>query len=116
MTYGPKKFYNIGPVGAATLCRKWEKALEDGVGSCGYNGQIAAALPDEHPNEQKNRDEKPVCCHGGNLASNSPMEQSAFKNVNNCLKSNIYSYLETSGGKSSNLYSNVVHFFNTSVN
>ncbi len=27
-----------------------------------------------------------------------------------------YSYLETSGGQSSNLYLNVVHFFNTSVN
>ncbi len=29
---------------------------------------------------------------------------------------NIYSYLETSGGQSSNLYLNVVPFFNTSVN
>jgi hypothetical protein len=29
---------------------------------------------------------------------------------------NIYSYLETSGGQGSNLYLNVVHFFNTSVN
>ncbi len=28
-----------------------------------------------------------------------------FKNVNNCLSSNIYSYLETSGGQSSNLFS-----------
>jgi hypothetical protein len=26
------------------------------------------------------------------------------KNVNNCLNANIYSYLETSGGQSSNLY------------
>ncbi len=33
-----------------------------------------------------------------------------------CLNTNIYSYLETSGGQSSNLYLNVVHFFNTSVN
>jgi hypothetical protein len=39
-----------------------------------------------------------------------------FKIVNNCLNSSIYSYLETSGGQSSNLYLNVVHFFNTSVN
>jgi hypothetical protein len=38
-----------------------------------------------------------------------------FKNVNNCLTTNIYSYLKTSGGLSSNLYLNVVHFFNTSV-
>ena len=45
-----------------------------------------------------------------------PMEQRTLRNVNNYLNTNIYSYLETSGGKSSNLYINVVHFFNTSVN
>ncbi len=44
------------------------------------------------------------------------MEQSALKIINNCLNSNIYSYLETSGGQDLNLYLNVVHFFNTSVN
>jgi len=44
------------------------------------------------------------------------MEQHTLKNVSNHLNTNIYSYLETSGGKSSNLYLNVVHFFNTSVN
>ncbi len=33
-----------------------------------------------------------------------------------CLNTNIYSNLETSGGKSSNLYLNIVHFFITSVN
>jgi hypothetical protein len=44
------------------------------------------------------------------------MEQHALKNVNNYLNTNIYSYLETSGGQSSNLYLNVVQFFNTSVN
>jgi hypothetical protein len=43
------------------------------------------------------------------------IEQCAFKNVNNCLNTNIYSYLETSGGQSCNLYLNVVHFFNASV-
>jgi hypothetical protein len=32
------------------------------------------------------------------------------------LNLNIYSYLETSGGKSYNLYLNLVHVFNTSVN
>jgi hypothetical protein len=32
------------------------------------------------------------------------------------LNTNIYSYLETSGGQSSNLYLIVVHFFSTSVN
>ena len=44
------------------------------------------------------------------------MEQRALKNVNNCLNTNIYSYLETSGGQSSNPYLNVVLFFNTRVN
>jgi hypothetical protein len=44
------------------------------------------------------------------------MEQHALKYVYNWLNTNIYSYLETSGGQSSNLYLNVVHFFNTSVN
>ncbi len=39
-----------------------------------------------------------------------------FKNVNDCLNTSIYSYLETSGGQSLNLYLNVVHFFNTSAN
>jgi hypothetical protein len=39
------------------------------------------------------------------------MELRALKNVNTCLNTNIYSYLETSGGKSYNLYLNVVHFF-----
>ncbi len=33
-----------------------------------------------------------------------------------CLNDNIYSYLETSGGQSYDLYLNVVYFFNTSVN
>jgi hypothetical protein len=40
------------------------------------------------------------------------MEQCAFANVNNCLNANIYSYIETSGGQSSNLYLNGVDFFN----
>jgi hypothetical protein len=44
------------------------------------------------------------------------MEEYTLKNVNNNLNTNIYSSLETSGGQSSNLYLNVVHFFNTSVN
>jgi hypothetical protein len=41
------------------------------------------------------------------------MEQHDLKNVNNSMNTNIYSYLETSGGQSSNPYLNVVHFFNT---
>jgi len=44
------------------------------------------------------------------------MEACALRNVNNYLNTNIYSYLETSGGQSSNLYLKVVHFFNTSDN
>jgi hypothetical protein len=32
------------------------------------------------------------------------MEKHALKNVNKCLNTNIYSYLETSGGRSSNPY------------
>jgi hypothetical protein len=44
------------------------------------------------------------------------MEQRTLKIVNNCLNTNIYAYLETSGGQSYNLYLNVVHFFNTSLN
>ncbi len=44
------------------------------------------------------------------------MEQHALKNLNNCLYTNVYSYLETSGGISYNTYLNVVHFFNTRVN
>ncbi len=39
------------------------------------------------------------------------MKQHALKIVNNYLNNNTYSYLETSGGKSFNLYLNVVHFF-----
>jgi len=44
------------------------------------------------------------------------MEQHALTNVNNCLNTNIYSHLETSGGQSSYQYLNVVHFSSTSVN
>jgi len=44
------------------------------------------------------------------------MEWYALNNVNNSLNTNIYSYLETPGGKSYNLYLNVGHFFNTGLN
>ncbi len=37
-------------------------------------------------------------------------EQRTSKNVSNGLNTNIYSYLETSGGQSYNLYLNFVHF------
>jgi len=44
------------------------------------------------------------------------MEQGIFKILNNYFNTNIYSYLETSGGQSSDLYLNVVHLFNTIYN
>jgi hypothetical protein len=50
------------------------------------------------------------------LISPHRMEQRTLKNVNIHLNINIYSYLETSGGKISDLYLNVVHFFHTSIN
>jgi hypothetical protein len=43
------------------------------------------------------------------------IEQRTLINVNNYLNTNIYSYLEMSGGQSSNLYLNVVHFFSARV-
>jgi hypothetical protein len=43
------------------------------------------------------------------------MEQCTLKIVNNHLNMNFYSYLETSGGQSSHLYFNVVHFFSKPV-
>jgi len=45
-----------------------------------------------------------------------PMEQRTLRTLNNHLNTNIYSYLETSCGKSFNLYVNLGHFFNTSLN
>jgi len=39
------------------------------------------------------------------------MERHILKNVSNGLNTNIYFYLETSGGQSYNLYLNVGHFF-----
>jgi len=43
------------------------------------------------------------------------MEPHILEIVNNRLNTNIYSYLETSGGQSYNIYLNVVYFFNTSL-
>ncbi len=44
------------------------------------------------------------------------MEQHALKNVNNCLNTNIYSYLDTSGGESCYLYLNIVHYLTPVLN
>ncbi len=43
------------------------------------------------------------------------MQERALKNVNNCLNTNMYPYLEKSGGKGYNLYLKV-HFFNMNIN
>jgi hypothetical protein len=43
------------------------------------------------------------------------MVQHTFKNLNNCLNNYIYSYLETSGGQSSNQYLSVVPFLTPGV-
>jgi hypothetical protein len=60
----------------------------------------------------------PPKCHVVVVSVMAPfrMEQHALKNVNNCLNTNIYSYFETSGGQSYNLYLNIVNFFDASVN
>ncbi len=44
------------------------------------------------------------------------IEQQALRSVNKCLNTNIYSYLETSGGQSPNLYLNKVQAFISSLN
>jgi hypothetical protein len=61
-------------------------------------------------------DKKALSCGTEHFEHLSYNGTTRLKNVNNCLNTNIYSYLETSGGQSSNLYLNVVHVFNTSVN
>jgi hypothetical protein len=43
------------------------------------------------------------------------MEKRTSKIANNGFNTNIYSYLEISGGQSLNQYLKVVHFFNTSA-
>jgi hypothetical protein len=53
-------------------------------------------------------------CGQGNLVWHNGTAR--FKNLNICLNTNIYSYLETSVSQSLNHYLYVVHFFNTSVN
>jgi hypothetical protein len=47
------------------------------------------------------------------LTSNLEMEQHTLKTANNCLNTNIYTYLEMSGGQSFNVYLKIV---NTNVN
>ncbi len=44
------------------------------------------------------------------------MEHRTLKNVNSCWNTKFYFYLETSGGQNSNLFLNIVYFFNASVN
>ncbi len=49
---------------------------------------------------------QPICQSNGTVH---------FKYVNNCMNTNIYFYLETSGGQGSNPQLNVVNFFNARV-
>ncbi len=58
---------------------------------------------------------KPAPCIAERKRFQKWMEELALKSVYNSLNTNIYSYLETSGGKSYILYLNV-HFFTASVN
>jgi hypothetical protein len=51
-----------------------------------------------------------INCNTFSVVHSLIMEQCALKIVNNCFNTNIYSYLETSGGQSSNLYLNVGSF------
>ncbi len=44
------------------------------------------------------------------------MEHHTIKNVSNCWNTNISFYLETYVSQNSDLYLNVFHFFNTSLN
>ncbi len=44
------------------------------------------------------------------------MEQRTLKHVNSYFDTNIYSYLETPGGQSSNLYLKVVPVFKATIN
>jgi hypothetical protein len=44
------------------------------------------------------------------------MEQCSLKNADSYLNTNIYSYLETTGGQSYNQYLNAVYYFNTRIN
>ncbi len=60
--------------------------------------------------------ERTTTCSCAEKLFTSAMAQHALKNVNNCWNTNIFSYLETSAGQSSNLYLNVVHLFDDSVN
>jgi hypothetical protein len=71
--------------------------------------QPAKLTPQSNTCRQGYRPNLSVWSHGA-------MKQCTLKNVTNCLNTNIYSYIETSGGKSSNLYLNVIHFFNASAN
>ncbi len=60
-------------------------------------------------------DNSKIKLHITTLTSFNSMEEHTLKNVNNCLNTNIYSYVESSGGQSSNLYFDIIHFSNTSA-
>jgi hypothetical protein len=66
-------------------------------------------------NEANKATSQAVCAIEQSMLLRCLWEQHTLKNGNKCLHTNIYSYLETSGGQSSILYLNVGHFFNISV-
>jgi hypothetical protein len=61
------------------------------------------------------QDDSIICADLFSVMDKEIMEQQVLKNLNICLNTNIYSYLETSDGQSSNPYLNVIHFFNARV-
>ncbi len=103
---------NFGRNCFAKLCRKWIAKMEI------WRGRMAVMTIDSLLSDVYNNFRKPTKCNDKFLwqvIHKRPMEQHTLKNFNNCLNTNIYSYLETSGGQSSNACLNVVHFFNTRV-
>jgi hypothetical protein len=110
VNYGEKKFYNIGPrlgLVALHLLNHVRNAAAN-VGQPGSYGRSCCRC--------RSRRKRTSGTQEHTLHPHLPNGTAHFKSVNNCLINNIYSYLETSGGKSSNPYLNVVQFFDTSVN
>ncbi len=73
---------------------------------------MAPVLTHKH----QTRLEKPAKDKHSNLSQTLINGTVHLKNICNCFNTNMSFYLDTSGGQSSNLYLNVVHFFNASVN
>jgi hypothetical protein len=72
----------------------WVKMCQLHLGNAGL---LSAGL-----NSVQKRFEPLDCPAVRSVLEEKPNGTACFKNVNNCLNTNIYSYLETSGGQSSN--------------